>query len=95
MENLKALRVTAAILPGGCADHARIYSLDAATLQSGTPTVEFVRQGLGHGPATVTMPDGEILRGEYPRSGSDAVGLCLHVKIGRWQQTSSNRQVRP
>jgi len=39
--------------------------LDNAALQSGTPKLEFVRQGLGRGPVTVTMPDGEILKGEY------------------------------
>ena len=75
MKDLKALGVTAAILLCGCADHARIYPLDTATLQSGTPTVEFVRQGLGHGPITVTMPDGEILRGEYQITENAAVGI--------------------
>jgi hypothetical protein len=58
-----------------CADQARIYPLDDAAMRAGTPKIEFVRQGLGRGPVTVTMPDGEILRGEYQVTENAAVGF--------------------
>jgi hypothetical protein len=67
--------VVAAGLCAGCADQARIYLLDPAAMQAGTPKIEFVRQGLGRGPVTVTMPDGEILRGEYQVTENAAVGF--------------------
>lgn len=49
----------------GCADQARIYPMDDVALRVGTPKLEFVRQGMGRGPVTITMPNGEVLRGEY------------------------------
>jgi hypothetical protein len=61
----------------GCTDQARMYPMDNAALQAGTPRVEFVRQGLGHGPTSVTMPDGEILRGEYQITENAAVGVAI------------------
>jgi hypothetical protein len=44
----------------GCADQARMYPMDSAALQARTPKVEFVRQGLGHGPTARThaVPSG-------------------------------------
>jgi hypothetical protein len=75
LRQLKALGATAGILLCGCADQARIYPLDTATLQNGTPTIEFVRQALGRGPVTVTMPDGEVLHGEYQVTENAAVGI--------------------
>jgi hypothetical protein len=52
-------------LCGSCADQARVYSLDEASVQTGVPKIEFVRRGLGSGSVTITMPDGEVLKGEY------------------------------
>jgi hypothetical protein len=76
---MKAFAVLGAIgtlvLLGACTDQARVYALDPASAQAGTPKIQFVRQGLGHGPVTVTMPDGEILRGEYQVAQNAAVGL--------------------
>ncbi len=45
-------------------------------MKMGVPKVEFVRQGLGHGPITTTMPDGEILKGEYQITENAAVGIA-------------------
>jgi hypothetical protein len=42
-----------------------------------TPKIEFVRQGIGRGPVTVTMPDGEILKGEYQITENAAIGVGL------------------
>jgi hypothetical protein len=61
----------------GCADQARIYPLDDATLRSGTPKIEFMRYGLGSGPVTVTMPDGEILKGEYQVTENASMGFAF------------------
>jgi hypothetical protein len=46
-------------------------------MAAGTPKIEFVRQGLGHGPVTVTMPDGEILKGEYQVTENAALGVGI------------------
>jgi hypothetical protein len=60
-----------------CTDTGRIFALDDASLAAGTPTFEFVRQGIGRGPVTVTMPDGEILKGEYQVTNNDSVGVAF------------------
>jgi hypothetical protein len=65
------------LLLAGCTDQARIYPMDDATLRAGIPKFEFVRQGMGRGPVTVTMPDGEILRGEYQIMENAAVGFAF------------------
>lgn len=61
----------------GCSDTGRSFPLDDASLAAGVPKFEFVRQGLGHGPVTVTMPDGEVLQGEYQVTNNDAVGVAF------------------
>jgi hypothetical protein len=65
----------AGCLLSNCADSARMYPMDPTAMQAGTPKFEFVRQGMGRGPVTVTMPDGEILRGEYQITENAAVGV--------------------
>jgi hypothetical protein len=62
-------------LCGGCADQARVYPLDEAAMQAGVPKIEFVRSGLGSGPVTITMPDGEVLQGEYQVTENAAIGM--------------------
>jgi hypothetical protein len=56
-------------------DSARVYPLDPAAMQAGTPKIDFERHGTGRGPVTVTMPDGEILHGEYQVTEDAAVGI--------------------
>jgi hypothetical protein len=53
-----------ALLPA-CQDTADTFPLNPAARQIGTPKVSFVRTGIGRGPVTITMPDGEVLTGEY------------------------------
>jgi hypothetical protein len=69
-----AIAVSSAVL-SGCADTARVFPMDDVAMASGTPKVEFVRQGMGRGPVTVTMPDGEILSGEYQITENAAIGV--------------------
>ena len=75
---MRALLVMAlAGLRAACADSGRIYPMDDASLAAGTPKFDFVRQGLGHGPVTVTMPDGEVLQGDYQVTNDDSVGVAV------------------
>jgi hypothetical protein len=60
-----------------CADSARVYPLDPAAAQAGTPKIDFERRGMGRGPVTVTMPDGEVLHGEYQITENAAVGVGI------------------
>lgn len=52
-----------------------MYPLDPAAMQAGTPKIEFQWRGMGSGPVTVTMPNGEILHGEYQVTENAAVGI--------------------
>jgi hypothetical protein len=61
----------------GCTDHGRAFPLDDASLTAGVPKFDFVRQGIGRGPVTVTMPDGEVLTGDYQVTNNDSVGVAF------------------
>jgi hypothetical protein len=76
------MRATAMVIAfgaicGGCTDAGRSFPMDDASLAAGTPKFEFVRQGLGRGPVTVTMADGEVLQGEYQVTNNDSVGVAF------------------
>ena len=66
---MKRLAIVAAIaaLAGlsACAGTADVFPLNAAAKQIGSPKVSFERTGVGSGPVTITMPDGEVLKGTY------------------------------
>ena len=64
-----------ALAVAACTDSARVYPLDPAAMQAGTPKIEFERRGMGRGPVTVTMPDGEILHGDYQVTENAAFGI--------------------
>jgi hypothetical protein len=72
-------------LCAACADTGRSYPMDDASLAAGTPKFDFVRQGIGRGPVTVTMPDGEVLQGDYQVTNNDSVGVAFaggHMATG-------------
>jgi hypothetical protein len=48
-----------------CMDTADTFPLNDAAKQLGPIQVSFERTGIGRGPVTVTMADGELLKGEY------------------------------
>jgi hypothetical protein len=52
-------------LVSGCADTADTFPINDAAKKLGPVHVTFDRTGIGRGPVTITMADGEILRGEY------------------------------
>ena len=45
----------------GCAGTVDTFPLNPAAKQIGNIRAEFTRTGLGSGPVTITMPDGEVL----------------------------------
>jgi hypothetical protein len=50
---------------GGCTGTVDTFPLNAAAKQLGPIKATFVRTGMGSGPVTITMNDGEVLTGEY------------------------------
>ncbi len=48
-----------------CAGTATLAPLNPEAQQLGVPRLEYTKTGLGHGPVTITMPDGEVLAGEF------------------------------
>jgi hypothetical protein len=79
------LCIGCAMALSGCSDTARVFPMDQASAQAGVPKFEFVRQGLGRGPVTITMPDGEILKGEYQVTENASVGMAVsgsHIATG-------------
>jgi hypothetical protein len=61
----------------GCASSSDVFPLNEAAHKIGDPKIVFVRQGIDRGPVTITMPDGEILEGNYivARDGAIAIGF--------------------
>ena len=70
-----SLIVVALALLTSCADTADSFPLNDAARQIGRPKIDFVRTGVGRGPVTFTMPDGEILTGTWRVAFSGAVGM--------------------
>jgi hypothetical protein len=50
--------------------------LDDAARQVGTPHFTYTAQGIGRGPVTITMPDGEVLHGRYQIMPGGSFGLA-------------------
>jgi hypothetical protein len=55
---MKTAAIGLAVLLPACTGTGQLAPLNDAAAQLGTPRLEFVRQGTGQGPVTVTMPDG-------------------------------------
>jgi hypothetical protein len=49
----------------GCTDTADVFPLNAAAKAYGPLQASFERTGVGRGPVTITMGDGEVLHGTY------------------------------
>lgn len=60
----------------GCVSTADLTPLNEAASSTGVPQMKFTRRGTSFGPVTITMPDGEVLRGHYQvaQGGGFAVG---------------------
>lgn len=69
------LIVAAAMMLAGCTDTADVFPLNLEAQQLGPLKATFVRTGVGRGPVTVTMGDGEVLTGEYRVAFGSAEGF--------------------
>jgi len=71
-----------ALVVGGCTATAEVGALNDKARQVGLPKMEFVKQGTGGGPVTVTMPDGEVLHGRYGVATDGVVGIGSGTAFG-------------
>jgi hypothetical protein len=67
----------------GCARTADMMPLNDAATVLGIPKLDVALYGTGYGPATVTMPDGEILNGHYHLAIGGAVSTGFGVASSR------------
>jgi hypothetical protein len=77
-KRMRALIILASLIAlGGCTDTADVFPMNTAAQALGSPKILFVRTGVGRGPVTITMADGEVLTGEYRVAFSSAVGTVF------------------
>jgi hypothetical protein len=69
--------VALAVVLVGCTDTADFFPLNGAAQHLGPVKASFVRTGAGRGPITMTMADGEELKGEYRVAFSSSVGMAF------------------
>jgi len=60
-----------------CSDTADVFPLNEAAHRLGPVQASFVRTGVGRGPITITMADGEVLTGEYRVAFGSDVGIAF------------------
>jgi hypothetical protein len=62
---------------GGCAASADTFPLNEDAKRLGPINVSYARTGVGSGPVTITMADGEVLKGTYRVAfgGGEAFGF--------------------
>ncbi len=69
--------VLALMALSGCTDTVDTFPLNSAAKQRGPLKASFVRTGIGRGPVTLTMADGEVLTGEYRVAFGSAQGFAF------------------
>jgi hypothetical protein len=67
----------AAALLTGCTDTADFFPMNDAAQRLGPVQASFIRTGVGRGPITITMADGEALSGEYRVAFGSSVGTAF------------------
>lgn len=82
----KLLIALAAVLLCGCAREARLYpqSLQGRPASSGPITAKFTDSGMGKGPIELTMPDGEVLKGEFSTTDTSTYGFGTAFSATRY-----------
>lgn len=60
-----------------CTDSADTFPMNAAAQQAGPLKVQFVRTGVGNGPVTITLGDGEVLKGRYRVAFNESEGFAF------------------
>jgi len=61
----------------GCAGTGESFPLNNAAQQRGPLQISFIRTGIGHGPITITMQDGEVLKGEWKVNSGVSEGFAF------------------
>lgn len=66
MSAIRSVLLAAALVSlCACAREARLYPANPAAGTSGLLKLKFTDAGIGKGPIEITMPDGEVLAGEF------------------------------
>jgi hypothetical protein len=83
---LPAALAAALMALSGCTDTADVFPMNAAAKQLGPVNLSFVRTGVGKGPVTITMADGEVLTGQYRVAFGGSVGTAFgsSARSGAW-----------
>ena len=73
----QALLVVIMFFLFGCTStkQARLYPVNDKAAETGTLQAKYVDSGVGGGEASIIMPDGEILNGEYSTVDNSTVGF--------------------
>lgn len=72
-----AIMIVMLVALGGCTGTADTFPLNEAAKNLGPITATFGRTGTGQGPVTITMADGEILKGEYKVAFGSTQGFAF------------------
>lgn len=80
-----ATLVMTLVSAAGCTDTADVFPMNAAAQQLGPVQASFLRTGVGRGPVTISMADGEVLTGEYRVAFGGSVGT---VVAGPWSASA-------
>jgi hypothetical protein len=75
---MRALLVCAAMAGlCACTDTADVFPMNVEAKSLGPVKVSFVRTGVGRGPVTIAMADGEVLTGEYRVASGGGMGMAF------------------
>lgn len=81
-----------AALAAGCAGTVTLYPANEVAQKTGVITAEITKYGVGSGPIKLSMPDGEILTGQYTVmvGGSTAYGSVFASAYGPGGMATAN-----
>lgn len=85
---MRAAAIFLLMLLSGCTgvvDTADTFPMNDAAHRLGPLKVSFVRTGIGRGPVTITMADGEVLKGEYRVAFSSSSAMAFS---GAWSSSA-------
>jgi hypothetical protein len=74
--------IIALLMLAGCARVGDMVPLNDEARASGIPRMDVSLNGTGYGPATVTMPDGEVLNGHHRLALGGAVTTGYGISSG-------------
>jgi hypothetical protein len=77
MSWLRLAMLASLIALGGCSDTADTFPMNDAAHRLGPIKASIVRTGVGRGPITITMADGEVLKGEYRVAFESSAGFAF------------------